>query len=323
MALALLGQATQPASAAVIPKESDRHDPQHPMVLGLGDSALTNQGCACSDFLDVYALLAGRRIGTDIRARNEAESGTTSKDLLTHLQSRRVRQEVGKADVVVVFTGANDFYDAFMKVGGGGSAQQEYGPIAESVRGNVTAAIEAVRHRNPQARIVVCGYWNDFKSGSVAMHEYTPDQRRAADTATDYTNRALYSAASRADVRYVSTRKLFERRRDVTPLLAADGDHLSAAGHRLVAKALVDLLHPSSSSSSARSNPAPARQPTPPAAAEAKPPAPAPAKPPPAPAKPPAPAPEPAPEPAPSAPPTQPVGPPWLVPLLPRSQPIR
>jgi lysophospholipase L1-like esterase len=315
VAAAALGLAATPASAASTPDEPDRHAAAHPMVLGLGDSALTNQGCDCSDFLDVYALLAGRRIGKDVRVRNEAQPGTTSKDLISHLQSRQVRKEVGKADVVVVFTGANDFYDAFTKVGGGDSAAKEYGPIADALRGNVSSAIEAVRHRNPRARIVVCGYWNDFKSGSVAKHEYTAAQRRAADSATDYTNRALYTAADRADVRYVSTRKLFERQRDVTPLLAADGDHLSAAGHRLVAKALVDLLHPSPPSPGPRSNPGPAHKPAPPPAAPARPPA----APPAAPAQPPAPAPAPAPNP----PPTQPVGPPWLPPLLPRSQAIR
>jgi lysophospholipase L1-like esterase len=312
IAVGVLGLAAPPASATLLSGEPDRHQAPQPLVVGLGDSALTNQDCGCSDFLDVYAALAGRRIGTDIRARNEAQAGTTSKDMLANLRSRRVRKEVEAADVVVVFTGANDFYDAFTKVGGGGSARKEYGPIAETLRGNVSAAIEAVHHRNPRARIVVCGYWNDFKSGSVAKHEYTEAQRRAADSATDYTNGALHTVAARADVRYVSTRKLFQRQHDITPLLASDGDHLSAAGHRLVATALVDLLHPSSPSPSIRSNPTPAA----PAPAPA-----APAQPPVAPAQPPAAPPE-APAPAPNTPPDQPVGPPWVLPLLPRSQPV-
>jgi lysophospholipase L1-like esterase len=230
------------------------------MVLGLGDSALTGQGCSCPDLLVDYAELAGARIGKDIQARNEAEAGSTSKDLVDGLGGRHIRSEIDAADVVVLFTGANDFVDAFYEVAGGGAPKKHYGPVADKLRKNVETTVARVRRRNAHARIVVCGYWNDFKAGSVARHEYSNAQRKAADKATDYTNRALHSAADRAGAHYVSTRELF-RDEDITPYLASDGDHLSAAGHRRIARALVDLLHPDHSAqrSAAPTAPAPAQ----------------------------------------------------------------
>jgi lysophospholipase L1-like esterase len=301
--VAVLSLAAAPAPAVSGPGG------HHPLVLGLGDSALTNQGCDCSDFLVRYAELAARRTGHDVQARNEAQSGASSNDLLTALRSRRLLQEVATADVVVVFVGANDFYDAFGRVAGGGSAQQQYGPIADQVRDNVATAIRTVRGSNPQARVVVCGYWNDFKAGSVARQEYSAAQRRAADRATDFTNHALYTAAERAGVHYESTRKLFDHQRDITPYLAKDGDHLSAAGHRLIAKDLLDLLRPSSANPPGRPNPKPASVPRKAPAVAAQP-SRAPSPPAPAPSSPPVPAPMPTPTPTPT-----PAAPGWPPPL--------
>jgi len=247
-AVLAFGIGQTPAPAAPVRPAPVTQAGKHPMVLGLGDSALTNQGCDCPDLLVEYAELAGERIGTDIDARNEAQSGATSKDVVDGLRNGRIRQELDAADVVVLFAGANDFFDAFNKVAAGKSAKGQYGPVADKVRRNMASIVAQVRRHNPHARLVICGYWNDFKAGSVAAREYSAAQRKAADQATDYTNGALHSVADRVGAQYVSTRKLFKEQ-DITPYLAADGDHLSAAGHRKVAQALVDLLHPDRSGS--------------------------------------------------------------------------
>jgi lysophospholipase L1-like esterase len=230
------------------------------MAVGLGDSVLTNQNCGCADLLADYGLLAGRRTGSDVEVRNEAKAGSTSDDLRKGMGDPGLLGELTQANVVVIFTGANDFFPAFGTVSGGGSVEKNYAPVALTVRRNVESVVAEVRKHNTRARIVVCGYWNDFKDGSVARHQYSAKQRTAADAATKYTNGALQQAADSSGVHYVSTRKLFQAERDVTPMLASDGDHLSAAGHRKIAQALVDLLHPADHPNA---DPAPAAEPQP------------------------------------------------------------
>jgi lysophospholipase L1-like esterase len=219
-------------------------------VVGLGDSVLTAlDRCHCPGLLVDYAGLVADRLQERIRVENQARGAATSNDVLDALKSDRVQGSVRSADLVVLFVGANDFSDAFRKVAHGSPAQYRYAPVAEQLEHNVGESIEQIRQLNGQAHIVVCGYWNDFKDGAVARREYSSAQQRAAAQATSYTNDALTRAAQNAHVDYLSTLQLFQSKGDMTPLLAADGDHLSAAGHTLIAQALADLLHPDAGNS--------------------------------------------------------------------------
>jgi lysophospholipase L1-like esterase len=220
-------------------------------VVGLGDSVLTAlDRCHCPGLLVDYAGLVADRLQERIQVQNEAHGAATSSDVLDVLRSDRVRDEVSTANLVIIFAGANDFMSAFDKVAHGSPAKYRYAPIAEHVQHNIAASIEEIRRLNSQAQIVVCGYWNDFKDGAVARREYSKARRQAAAEATRYTNDALYRAAQDDHVEFLSTLHLFRSRGDFTPYLAADGDHLSAKGHALIAQALADLLHPDDSDNS-------------------------------------------------------------------------
>jgi lysophospholipase L1-like esterase len=214
-------------------------------VVGLGDSVLSSQNCGCPGLLQDYADLAAARLNSRVRVRNEARPNAASAAVLARLRDKRVRAAVGAADLVVIYVGANDFRAAFDAVAGGGSPKRRYGRVADRVHRNVAAILEGIHHLNNHARVVLGGYWNDFKDGAVARREYTKARRLAAQQATDYTDDALRSAAITAGAHYLETRQIFHTKGDITPLLAADGDHLSAAGHRVIARELLELLHPS------------------------------------------------------------------------------
>jgi lysophospholipase L1-like esterase len=200
--------------------------------------------CHCPGLLVDYAGLAADRLQERISVQNEAHGAATSSNVLDVLHSDRVRDEVREANVVIIFAGANDFMSAFEKVSHGSPAKYRYASVAQHVQHNITESIEEIQRLNGQAHVVVCGYWNDFKDGAVARRVYSKARRRAAAEATAYTNDALYQAAQDAHVEYLSTLHLFQSKGDFTPFLAADGDHLSAKGHELIAQALADLLHP-------------------------------------------------------------------------------
>ena len=244
---AATGQATASASQGPHgnPGPSGKASDVGVHVVGLGDSVLTAlDRCHCPGLLVDYAGLVADRLQERIRVENQAHGSATSNNLLDTLRTDRVQESIRTADLVVLFVGANDFNAAFGKVAHGSPADFRYAPVAEHLEHNVAESLEQIRRLNGQARIVVCGYWNDFKDGAVARREYSAAKQRAAAQATQYTNDALYKAAQDAHVEYLSTLELFRNKGDMTPLLAADGDHLSAAGHTLIAQALADLLQP-------------------------------------------------------------------------------
>jgi acyl-CoA thioesterase-1 len=68
---------------------------------------------------------------------------------------------------------------------------------------------------------------------------------KASDEATTYANNAILGAARATGATYVPTYPVFKGangRTDPTSLLAPDGDHPNALGHRLIAQALLGAL---------------------------------------------------------------------------------
>jgi lysophospholipase L1-like esterase len=151
-----------------------------------------------------------------------------------------VRQALTNATTVLLMVGANDFYRPFKRVRDGASTTTEYRAAARQVRTNLERTISQIRslHDGP-VNIVVLGYWNVVGDGRVARREYGRAGVAAAESATGWANRALRAAARTGRARYVSTYQAFkgaDGHKDPTPLLAADGDHPNAAGHRLLAR---------------------------------------------------------------------------------------
>lgn len=227
-----------PGAPALVPAPTAPAD--HPSVVALGDSVPAGASCHCRNFVSDYADLLARRVGRQVTVSNFAQGGARTQDVLAQLRQPTVRRALEHATTVVLMVGANDFHRPFKRVRSGAKKTTEYGPAARRVQQNVERTIRQIRslHDGP-VTIVVLGYWNVAKDGKVGRREYGAAGVRAAKSATGWANGALKAAARSGHAVYVPTYKAFKGahgRKDPTRLLAADGDHPNAAGHRLLAQ---------------------------------------------------------------------------------------
>jgi lysophospholipase L1-like esterase len=209
-------------------------------VVALGDSVPAGSACDCRNFVSAYGDLVSRRAPHRAVVTNLAQGGAQSEDVLEQLRQPAVRHALSDATTVLLMIGANDFYHPFKRVRNGASATTEYRAAARQVRTNVEKTIGQIRlvHDGP-VHIVVLGYWNVVEDGKVGRRDYGAGGVEAAESATGWANRALRAAARTGHAMYVSTYQAFkgaDGHQDPTALLAADGDHPNAAGHRLLAR---------------------------------------------------------------------------------------
>jgi lysophospholipase L1-like esterase len=231
-----------PRTMQVLARPADRG----PVVVALGDSVPAGSACGCRNFVSDYGDLLARRTGHRVTVTNLAQGGAKTTDVLAQLRQPAVRHAVGEATTVVLMVGANDFYRPFKRVRAGAKKTTEYRAAARRVQRNVETTIRQIRslHGGP-VTIVVLGYWNVVKDGKVGRHEYGGAGVRAAKSATGWANGALKAAARDGHAVYVPTYKVFKGangHKDPTGLLAADGDHPNAAGHRLLAQTVYGPL---------------------------------------------------------------------------------
>jgi lysophospholipase L1-like esterase len=229
----------QPSTDAAAPARGAAVADRVATVVALGDSVPAGSACGCRNFVSDYGDLLSRRMGQKVAVTNFARGGAQSADVLGQLSQPAVRRALDDATTVVLMVGANDFYRPFKRVRKGASRTTEFGAAARRVQRNVEATIRQIRalHDGP-VTIVVLGYWNVVKDGRVGRHAYGAAGVRAAKSATGWANGALKAAARSGHAVYVSTYRAFKGangHQDPTGLLAPDGDHPNAAGHRLLA----------------------------------------------------------------------------------------
>lgn len=216
-------------------------------VVGLGDSVPAGSACDCDTFVSLIRKTLATRQGTGVAADNLATGGLTSQGLLDQMDSGSATDAVGKADLVIITIGANDFDSASLE-------DDDCGPRAglacykdglARLRANVDGILGKVRalQTRPRSRIVVTGYWNVFLDGDSARAKGTAYVSNS-DALTRAVNGTLAGAAAAKGARYVDVYGPFkgDGSRDDTPLLAADGDHPNAAGHRLIADSILSAL---------------------------------------------------------------------------------
>lgn len=182
--------------------------------------------------------------------RNVGLAGLTSGQLLESL-SRKGSDDgrlVRSADIDLITIGANDFGDdhdavtsgACTPAGDADCTSDELEQLATNLDA-VIAAIHRLRDGRPTA-ILITGYWNVFEDGDVARSSFPEAGRAAAKKLTTTVNRVIEAAAQTSGARYVDLAGPFATKApdgDPTDLLAPDGDHPNAAGHAVIAEALV------------------------------------------------------------------------------------
>jgi acyl-CoA thioesterase-1 len=212
--------------------------PGTPVVVTLGDSVPAGSACDCDPFPDRYARL----VSPAAVSVNLAQSGDTSADVRDQVDDEDVRADLRRATIVLIMAGANDLAATFDD----GWDDRAYQMSADQVEANVAAIVDTVvqKHGTP-VTVLVLGYWNVVKDGSVGLAEYGADGLAEAHAATRYCNLALQRAARQSGARYVPTTPAFRgehRTLDPTSLLAADGDHPNADGQEAIAEAVYAAL---------------------------------------------------------------------------------
>ena len=211
--------------------------------MGLGDSVTAGTACGCTDFVTQYAAMLGARSGHAVRPVNLGVGGLTTSSLAAQLATPSVAASLSSADVVVVTIGANDLSPLITRWEQGGCSTSCVDAASRDAGAGLAAVLAKVRGATPaHTRIQVTTYWNVFEDGDVADNDFGPGFATWSDAVTRSANTAIRTAAEADGDQVVDLYEPFEGRgeRNPTALLAADGDHPNAAGHRLIAQTLLD-----------------------------------------------------------------------------------
>ncbi|GAA3610710.1 SGNH/GDSL hydrolase family protein [Microlunatus ginsengisoli] len=218
-------------------------------VVAIGDSVTAGTNCDCTPFPEQYATAIADEYDVKTYVRNDGQGGETSDDVLDDLEHDGAEQDdISGADIVLVTIGANDFgpsYDQIVAGTCGGSDQLAcVEDSLGSVQDNLTAIVKRIRELRGQkpTAILLTGYWNVFEDGDVAKKSMTTQGLADSDALTLATNRIVQQVATAQHATYVDLYAPFkgsDGSDDPTDLLADDGDHPNAAGHKLIAQALL------------------------------------------------------------------------------------
>ena len=255
---ALGGSRSQPAVARSTPtpasapttasptssKVARRKVAQRPItVVGIGDSVTAGKNCDCRAFVELYARSLAATRGLHTTSINLGVSGWTSAQLLASLnQPGPFRDQVAKADILLVTIGANDLGPLETKQPGG-CASNCYSSLVQSVGTNVKLIVAAARSARTDhpATILVTNYWDVFQDGDVGTAENGTSFQSWSDAITRASGAQICDGAHRGGATCVDLYAPFkgDGSRNPTSLLAADGDHPNSAGHQLIASTLL------------------------------------------------------------------------------------
>lgn len=228
------------AGSVLAPGAPSAQPPPHgtPVLVALGDSVPAGTACACLPF----PVRAARALGPTAVARDLARAGEDTPGLIAQLDEPGTTAVLRRARAVTVTIGANDFDEDSADDDRCGDPSACWADELAALRTSVPELLSRLdRLVRPGVPVVVTGYWNVFRDGAVAAARGAAYVRSSA-ALTDVVNDVLAGAAHEAGAAYVDLAGPFSRSGDVTALLADDGDHPNARGHRLIAEQLVPVL---------------------------------------------------------------------------------
>ena len=213
-------------------------------VVGLGDSVTAGTACDCADYVARYAAQVPASAGGPARAVNLGVGGLTSTELLADLKG----QGPMPLQVASGRRGARDHRGQRPRAAAGhlrglrlpGCVLLARRPGRARNLTGIVAQVKALRGGHP-TRILVTDYWNVFEDGDVASAGHGPSYLAWSDDLSRRLNAAaLLGGGGRGrDVRRPLRPVQGRRGRNPTALLAGDGDHPNAAGHGVIAAALL------------------------------------------------------------------------------------
>lgn len=213
-------------------------------VVGLGDSVPSGTDCACTNYVTLVARSLAARQHLPVPVTNLAANGQTTSGLLAQRTEPATRQALARASVAIVTVGANDFNPHLIDDQPCRTPDSTgcYGSELTALEPGLQAVLDQIRGAMPPgAHVLVTGYWNVFRDGRVGAAEGTAYVANS-DALTRTVNADLATAAAATGTDYVDLYTPFkgDGSRDDTPLLAPDGDHPNAAGHQMIATAVLE-----------------------------------------------------------------------------------
>ncbi len=247
---ALRGRSTLPPTVTVAPPQgaaSPRaQTAANPGVVGLGDSVPAGTACTCTNYVTLVAQQLAARGDAPVPVTNLAADGETTSGLLGQLTQPATQRALAGARVAIVTIGANDFdpsdvaYDECRDP----YATACYGTDLGNLRARLAMILTSVRSAMPaDGQVLVTGYWNVFLDGQVGAAKGA-SYAANSNALTVQVNSVVSAAAAATGATYVDVYTPFKGSGsgDDTALLAADGDHPNAAGHQVIAAALLQAL---------------------------------------------------------------------------------
>ena len=229
-----------PSSTTSVPSSPS---PQGQTVVALGDSVTAGSACDCTPFPELYAAALSARGPAKVRAANLGQSGLTTTGLVDQLGGRSTREALSGAARVVVTIGANDLLPLIERRAASGCDASCSQPSVDQMGEGLARALARVRSDDPALQqLLVTTYWNVFEDGDVADALRGPGFADWSDGVTKAANAAICRDAAAASATCVDLYTPFvgtDGQRNPTSLLADDGDHPNAAGHAVVAAALL------------------------------------------------------------------------------------
>ena len=217
--------------------------PDPAALTALGDSVPAGSACGCSPYPQLTATDITQARGVEMRTWNDAVGGYTSEDVLQQVDhDDQVIDDVRRSSIVLIEVGANDVEYSHSC----GTALTCYTPALPQIETNLRE-IDARVHRlsaGHAVEIVFLDYWSVWLGGRYAKTKGA-DYVATADALTADVDDLIRAEAHASGSRYVDLLTAFrgpDRAWDETHLLAPDGDHPNAAGHRRIADATEDVL---------------------------------------------------------------------------------
>lgn len=224
------------------PRTLVAHRTPYPIV-ALGDSVPSGAACDCTPYPQLSATALSSLGVHDVSVTNLAVGGYTTADVIDQvMHDPQVISDVQQSRLTEVEIGANDIgYSTTC-----GTDAACYAPMVPAVEDNLLAIVQRV-HRltaGHQSLVVLLDYWSDWLGGRYAQAR-GPAYVATAAAVTDDVSNAIKAVAEQTGSAYVDLRAAFkgpDYTDDETAWLADDGDHPNAAGHRLIASAVEEVV---------------------------------------------------------------------------------
>ncbi|MBU4213756.1 MAG: SGNH/GDSL hydrolase family protein [Actinobacteria bacterium] len=215
-------------------------------VVGLGDSVPAGTACGCATYVSLAGRARAAELGRTPDVADLAVPGMTTAGLVDQLADPDVASAVADADLVIVTIGANDFDPDDVSTDACAAPGLDcYRPQLDAQAGELDTVLDTIAtlEADHPATVVLTGYWNVFLDGDVGRAQGAA-YVAASDALTVADNAVIEAAAGRHGATYVDLYAPFRGTgaTDDTALLAADGDHPDAAGHRLIARTIEAAL---------------------------------------------------------------------------------